>query len=69
MNGAVRTVSYAIVSVALALEEGMIMFLFLQRIFALLVISDVIIVYQCKTSIKGCNKLLLCIYCSSWYTK
>ncbi len=54
-------VSYVVVSAALALEEGMSTFLFLQKKFNSMVVSGVIIMYQCKTSIKGCNKLLLCI--------
>jgi hypothetical protein len=56
-DGFVQTASYDIVSVALALEEGMITFLFLQKFL----VFDVFIMYQCKTLINVCNKLLLCV--------
>ncbi len=57
MNGFAQTAPYDIISAALALEEGMIMFLFLQKNL----VFDVFIVYQCKTLINVCNKLLLCV--------
>jgi hypothetical protein len=57
VNGFAQTAPYDIISAALALEEGMIMFLFLQKNL----VFDVFIVYQCKTLINVCNKLLLCV--------
>ena len=68
VNGTARTASYDAVSAVLALEEGILLvsdgcflcvFSYNFRVFT---------VYQCKTWIKGCNKLLL-VLLSSWYIK